>query len=267
MTASALARIVTACLLIALPWSVLAEPASAMPAAPARVMLLGLFHFDNPGLDAVKYTPRDVMQADEQKYLVALSERLARFAPTRVLFEYPPARDAVINERYADYLADKYELPTNEIYQLGFRVAKLAGLTSVNGFDAETPPFEAALWANLATQPALEKRVNDMIGGVRASNSDHRTLNSGRSSPEQLAARGPAQQGLLHDAHDVAAANGLFHGAHASRTGGIATCACTRSCRCMRSPASACSSLRVPATPRSCATSCAPTAIAPKRMC
>jgi len=35
-------------------------PATDTP--PARVMLIGLFHFDNPGLDAVKFTPIDVMQ-------------------------------------------------------------------------------------------------------------------------------------------------------------------------------------------------------------
>ena len=42
------------------------------------VMLLGLFHFDNPGFDAVKYNPIDVMQAREQAYLVALTQRIAR---------------------------------------------------------------------------------------------------------------------------------------------------------------------------------------------
>jgi hypothetical protein len=32
----------------------------------ARVMLLGLFHFNNPGLDAVKYEPVDVTKPDLQ---------------------------------------------------------------------------------------------------------------------------------------------------------------------------------------------------------
>ena len=102
-------------------------------------MLLGTFHFDNPGLDAVKYTPIDVMQPEQQAYVVALSERLARFAPTKVLLEYADDADEKINRRYRDYLAGKFELPRNEVYQVGFRVAKLMGHTRVYGFDAEAP--------------------------------------------------------------------------------------------------------------------------------
>ncbi len=218
MLTRAMGRLFTVCLLMALACNALAEPANAPAKAPAKVMLLGLFHFDNPGLDAVKYTPRDVMQANEQKYLVALSERLARFAPTKVLLEYPSARDAVINERYTEYVAGKYELPRNEIYQLGFRVAKLAGLKTVNGFDAETPPFDAALWGYLSSEPALEKRLNDMIAAESArEESNHRTM-----SLKQILASSNSPREDLHNKgfymtlNDVAASKGLFHGADAS---------------------------------------------------
>lgn len=211
-------RLFTACLLLALASQAFAEPAEAPGKAPARVMLLGLFHFDNPGLDAVKYTPRDVMQPDEQKYLAALSARLARFAPTKVLLEYPAARDEVINARYADYVAGRYELPRNEIYQLGFRVAKLAGLRAVHGFDTDAPPFKAALWDYLSTQPALEKRLDDMIAAESAlQQRDHRTLGL-----KQILAKSNSPREDLHNKgfymalNDVAASNGLFHGADAS---------------------------------------------------
>lgn len=218
MQTRAMARLFTACLLMVLASDALADAPKSPAKAPARVMLLGLFHFDNPGLDAVKYTPRDVMQPDEQKYLIALSERLARFAPTRVLLEYPSARDAVINARYTDYVAGQYELPRNEIYQLGFRVAKLAGLKTVNGFDTDTPPFEAALWGYLSSEPALEKRLNDMIAVESArQDSEHRTM-----SLQKILARSNSPSEDLHNKgfymalNDVAASNGLFHGADAS---------------------------------------------------
>lgn len=212
------ARLFTACLALALTAAASAEPAGAPPEAPARVLLLGLFHFDNPGLDAVKFTPRDVMQPAEQTHLAELSARLARFAPTRVLLEYPSARDAVINQRYTDYVAGTYALPRNEIYQLGFRVAKRAGLKAVNGFDTQAPPFEAALWGYLSSQPALEKRFNDMIAAESArQDKDHRTLSLG-----QILAKGNSpgedrhNKGFYMMLNDAGASAGLFHGADAS---------------------------------------------------
>ncbi|MGD8682132.1 MAG: DUF5694 domain-containing protein [Lysobacterales bacterium] len=99
------------------------------------VLVLGTFHFSNPGLDVVKQEDFDVMSPESQAYLEALSQRLAGFRPTRVLLEFVPADDEKINERYRAYLADEFELPVNEIYQLGFRVAKRAGNERVYPFD------------------------------------------------------------------------------------------------------------------------------------
>ena len=194
-----------------------AEPAP-QPAPRARVMLLGLFHFDNPGLDAVKYTPRDVMQPAEQAYLVGLAERLARFAPSRVVLEYPAGRNATINQRYVDFRAGRFELPRNEIYQLGFRVVGLAGQPRVYGFDVDAPPFEAALWSYLPQDPQAEQRLMDLIAAESARLQQiHRTLSLGEilalsNSPQE----DRRNKGFYMLLNDVAAGKGLFHGADAS---------------------------------------------------
>ena len=208
-------------LLLAASVAVQAQTAAPAPAPAekpaAKVMLLGLFHFDNPGLDAVKYTPRDVMQPAEQAYLVALSERLARFAPTRVLLEYPAKSDAVINQRYADYLAGKFELRKNEIYQIGFRVAKLAGHARVHGFDVHAPG-EVALWGYLPKAPDAERKMMAQIAiESRRLNEMHSTLSlkdilrQSNSTPEEL-----RNKGFYMLLNDVAAEEGLFHGADAA---------------------------------------------------
>jgi hypothetical protein len=49
------------------------------------------------------------------------------------------------------------------MYQIGFRVAKLAGHQRVFGFDVETPPFEDKLWDNLALDPSAEKQLMQLI--------------------------------------------------------------------------------------------------------
>lgn len=146
------------------PGPVAAEAPTAPP--PAKVMLIGLWHFDNPGLDAVKYTPIDVMKPAEQAYLVALAKRIAGFKPTRILLEYPAASDAVMNQRYQDWLAGKFELRVNEIYQLGFRIAKEAGLKRVDGFDVRDVKGDDSIWPHLMQDPTLSKEFNDMIADM-----------------------------------------------------------------------------------------------------
>ncbi len=108
-------------------------------------MLLGSFHFDNPGRDAVKYTPLDVLSPESQAYLVGLAERLARFAPTKVVLEYPSSSDDTINRRYADFVAGQFDLRKNEIYQLGFRVARLSRLERIHEFDVQAAPGDVKL--------------------------------------------------------------------------------------------------------------------------
>ncbi len=153
------------------------QAAVSRSAPPARVMLIGLWHFDNPGLDAVKYTPIDVMKPAEQAYLEALSARIAAFKPTRLLLEYQPKNDALINQRYADYLEGKFELRVNEIYQLGFRIAKLSGLKSVSGFDVRDVPGDIAIWGHLMKDPALSREFATMIAGMSAKlTRQHKTM-------------------------------------------------------------------------------------------
>ncbi|MBL0076358.1 MAG: hypothetical protein IPP41_10630 [Rhodocyclaceae bacterium] len=183
--------------------------------APGKVMFLGLFHFDNPGFDAVKYTPIDVMQAREQTYLVALSKRIARFAPTKILLEYRADKDAVMNERYANFLAGKFELPKNEIYQIGFRVAKLAGNQRVYGFDVDTPAFEDKLWGYLASEPVFEQKLTQLIDAESARlNQAHR-----RMSLQQILtmSNAPAEdnrnKGFYMLLNAVGTEKGLFYGA------------------------------------------------------
>lgn len=186
---------------------------------PARVMLLGLFHFDNPGLDAVKFTPIDVMKAKEQAYLQALSARIAAFKPTKVLLEYPQQSDELINQRYADYLAGKYELKLNEIYQLGFRIAKLAGLKRVHGFDERDSPSDGALWEYLEKDaPATMKEVEELIATLsRRFQHEHRTMSlrdllRKSNSPED----DNLNKGFYLRLNDVGASRRKFVGADAA---------------------------------------------------
>ena len=98
-----------------------------------EVLLVGVPHLDNPGLDMANTVVDDVLSAHRQEELAAVGAGLARFAPTKVLVEAP--RGHRILAKYASYVAGEHELGRNEIEQIGFRVAALCGLKEVSGVD------------------------------------------------------------------------------------------------------------------------------------
>ena len=209
------ARVTALCLLVAAPVASQAQQATPVAEPLARVMLLGLFHFDNPGLDAVKFQPVDVTTPEHQAYLVGLSERLARFAPTRVLLEYPAERDEVMNQRYADFLAGRFELGRNEIYQLGFRVARLMGHTRVYGIDAQAPRGGAGLWEYLAERP---EKLQDLERLIAAESERLQRMHRALSLREILAISNSVEEdrrnkGFYMHLNPVAAGSGQFLGA------------------------------------------------------
>jgi hypothetical protein len=211
-------RFLLLCLALALPHASLVQVATDSRIAPAKVLLLGLFHFDNPGLDAVKYKPIDILRAESQTYLISLAERLARFAPTKVVLEYPEPRDEAINRRYAEFLAGQPDLPKNEIYQLGFRIARLAQLERVHGFDTQAPPQDVKLWGYLSQEPAANARLMALI---ETESRRLQVLHETKTLKDILVLSNTDEEdrrnkGFYMLLNSVAADNRLFHGADAS---------------------------------------------------
>lgn len=94
----------------------------------AQIMLLGTFHFQDRGVD--RYKPQaglDILSAGRQSEIVEVVERLAAFQPTKVAVERGPEYQQEIDASYRAYLDGAFELPADEVYQLGFRLAKRLG--------------------------------------------------------------------------------------------------------------------------------------------
>ena len=106
-------------------------------APKAKVLMLGVFHFSNPGLDAYKTQHAfDVTTQQRQKEVAELITLLAAFKPTKIALEFKSSRQAEIDKLYQQYLRDEYELGTNEVYQIGFRLARRLGHSRVYLVDA-----------------------------------------------------------------------------------------------------------------------------------
>ena len=113
--------------------AVLSPAASAVSQAPTppqspktQVMVLGVYHFDNPNLDYVKTAFDDHRSEKRQKEIDIVIEALLRFRPTRIVVERPPDATSVV-KRYDAYRKGEHPLSANETEQLGFRLAKELG--------------------------------------------------------------------------------------------------------------------------------------------
>lgn len=113
------------------------------PKQKAKVMLLGTFHFGNPQQDLVKTKQINVLTAENQNYLEQVTDQLSRFMPTVILLEFNPVNEKTVQAQYVQYLNGNFQLPSNEIYQLGFRIAKKSNVTAVFSFDERTIDWNA----------------------------------------------------------------------------------------------------------------------------
>ena len=135
-------RIIGLC--VALTFLIVGSPVStAEDQPPAQVMLLGVFHFSNPGRDVVKTDQIDVMTDENQAYLEALSDKLSKYNPTVVLLEFSPEREPEMQERFRQYVDGRYQLSSNEVYQLGFRIAARSEADTIHGFDETNIHWQA----------------------------------------------------------------------------------------------------------------------------
>ncbi|MET0809445.1 MAG: DUF5694 domain-containing protein [Pseudoxanthomonas sp.] len=118
----------------------------AQAAEPARVLIVGTYHFSNPGQDQANVESVDVSVPARQAELQAVTDALAKFQPTLVGVEWPA--DAALSQ-YTQYRAGSLPASTNEVVQLGFRLARQRGLAQVQGLDVPGDfPFEAVqAWA------------------------------------------------------------------------------------------------------------------------
>lgn len=111
------------------------QRAEQCPADRSPILILGTYHMANPGLDAVNTEADDVLSQRRQREIVELSERLARFGPTKVMLEGAYADRDEDHARYRRYVAGTFHLTRNESEQIGFRLAKQLGHTTVYPID------------------------------------------------------------------------------------------------------------------------------------
>ncbi|HIE46010.1 MAG TPA: hypothetical protein EYP87_07610 [Flavobacteriaceae bacterium] len=100
-----------------------------------EILLVGTFHFNNPGLDIVKNKAFDIKNSKTQTELDIIAQKIADFNPTKIFVERPYQNQKELDSTYNLYKKGTLPVSTDEIYQLAFRVAKLNKNTSLEAID------------------------------------------------------------------------------------------------------------------------------------
>jgi hypothetical protein len=129
-----------------------------------QVMVIGTYHFDNPGQDVVNIEASDMLSPSKQAELAAISKAITAFRPTAV------AVDATADAPYTDEGWTKFtraDLSTdrNEIVQLGYRIASDASVDRVYAIDEQTSDGEPSYFPigpvrKLATDLGQEQELS-----------------------------------------------------------------------------------------------------------
>jgi len=116
----------------------LSTAAPAVQAAdPARVMVLGTYHFANPGQDIINFKADDVLQPKRQAELQALAKALAEWKPTKVMVEREAKTPDLIDPNFASFTPGELTKNRDERVQIGYRIADDLKLPVVHAIDEQ----------------------------------------------------------------------------------------------------------------------------------
>ena len=134
-----LTPLLLALLILLLPQTLPGQGVDSIPPLarePAQVMILGTYHMSNPGADVVNVRADDVTSPRRQAELEALTDLLAVFDPDAIGVELAPSYADSLKRWFEAYLAgEPLPIPTSELDQVSFRLARHLGLDGVQPID------------------------------------------------------------------------------------------------------------------------------------
>jgi len=160
-------------------------PARCAP-GEVQVMLLGTYHFANPGADDVRQQVDDVLAPRRQAEIEDLVGRLARWAPDQIAVEWPASFADSTAARYAKYRAGTLAPDPNEVVQVGFRLARRLGHAGVHPIDARVGLSNDSLAPLAARRPDLLRARDSLLALSQAAADAEAVWMRGTSIVEHL---------------------------------------------------------------------------------
>ena len=166
-----------ACLAAFLSTNLLAESPTSAPTR-IQVMVLGTYHFDNPGQDLHNMKVDSVLTTAKQAELADVASRLAKFNPTKIAVEALSDRPDFVSNKFDGFTVEKLSKDPDERTQIAFRLAHQLGQKSVYGIDEQSNtidyfPFDKVdTYAKAHQQSAalgrMQEKVAEMIKQMEA---------------------------------------------------------------------------------------------------
>lgn len=142
-----------------------------------QILVIGTFHFENPGLDVAKVNSFDVMTDKSQKELENITNKIKAFGPDKIFVEWNYEEQNNLDKFYAKNTDSLLHKDADEIVQLALRSAKKLGHKKLYGIDYNRTDFpydsltkgmkEAnqldLIKNNLETMAYYEKSFNEKI--------------------------------------------------------------------------------------------------------
>lgn len=148
-------------------------------AEPAHVLILGTYHFANPGLDIVQTEVADVLSGTKQAEIRAVVDALADFRPTKIAVEHVPSTALQLDSLYDAYRSGRHQLSRNETQQLGFRLAARFEHPRVYPIDHRGEfPFDAVMEYAALHDPAFVTFVQEELTRITAEGNRQQTENT-----------------------------------------------------------------------------------------
>lgn len=104
--------------------------------ASNTAMILGVYHFNNPGLDTYNLDIDDYATKRRQTEIQEVVDLLADYKPNKIFVEFLPSQKVRLDSLFALYANNRLSLKEikngqNEVYQIGFRLAKQLGIKDI----------------------------------------------------------------------------------------------------------------------------------------
>ncbi len=130
-----------------------------------KVLLLGCFHFDNPGLDVAKFDNANILSNKRQQELKDILGKLEQFAPDKIFVEMPVAQQGYLDSTLLKYKSGLLTLNAGEIHQIAFRLAKELSIPTLFAVDYRSSDFPFDSLVN----SAKEAGQYNLLGYIKTS--------------------------------------------------------------------------------------------------
>lgn len=103
-----------------------------------QILLVGTFHYANPGLDVAQLNNFNIMSEKSQKELETMSDKIKKFGPDKIFVEWEFKKQADLDKLYNKNTDSLLKNNKSEITQLALRTAKKLNHKKLYGMNLYT---------------------------------------------------------------------------------------------------------------------------------